>query len=109
MLTTTTMNKNLDRTAANRRTRPAPAAFTAGVIAAMFLFTMSATQHIARASMSGESTAPAIAAVSENAAARTKPANESVAANKSAAQATREDYQKRDASSKDVGDFAGGA
>jgi hypothetical protein len=105
---TTTMNENLDRTAAIRRTRPAPVAGAAGFIAAMFLFTMSATEHIARASTSGESAAPAIAEVSESATAGTKPKHETAAASKSAAQATREDYQKRDASSKDVGDFAGG-
>jgi len=108
MLTTTTMNKTLDRTAANRRARPVSAAGAAGFIAAMFLFTMSGTEHIARAAMSGESTAPSIAAVSENTAARARTADETTAAKKSAAQATREDYQKRDASSKDVGDFAGG-
>ena len=107
MLTTTTMNKNLERTAAIRRLRLAPASWAAGFVAALFLVTMSAPGHMAHAAMSAESATP-VASPPTQPVGRAKPTDATSAPQPSALQATREDYQKREASSKDVGDFAGG-
>jgi hypothetical protein len=99
MLTTTT--KNLVRMPAFLRGRLTRAVSAAGFVAAMFLATMSATEHIARAAMSGEG---APTPVAESSKAETKSA-----ARTSAVEATREDYRQREESSKDLGEFAGGS
>lgn len=100
MLTTTT-TKSLDRMPAILRGRLMRAVCAAGFVATLFLTTMSATEHMARAAMSGEGISTP---VSETANVEAKST-----ARKSATQATREDYQQREQSSKDLTDFQGGS
>jgi len=101
-MTTTTMNRALNQTTANLRARIARAARAAGFVAAAFLFTMSGSEHLSQAATSAES------ATESGMPSRSTDATSPSHAQKSVAQSTREDYQQREAASKDVGDFAGG-
>jgi len=107
--TTTTMSNALNSTAAAQPMRAAWVARAVGFVA-VFLITMSATEHVSRAATSAEGATP-VSSSSQ------RPGSSPAAMDRtgatavpkgSATQATREAYQQREAASKDVGDFAGG-
>jgi len=107
--TTTTMSDALNPAAAAVRTRASWVARAVGFVA-VFLITMSATDHVSRAAASAEGATQVIQPSQRHGSglAAAEGTEATAAPKKSTMQATREAYQQREASSQGVGDFAGG-
>jgi hypothetical protein len=107
--TTTTMSNALNPATAGLMTRVAWVVRALGIVA-VFLITMSATEHVSRAATSAEGATQVTSSSQRNGSilAAEEGSAATAAPKKSALQATREAYQQREASSQGVGDFAGG-